>query len=46
MKTIVPKRAGDMDEITAPFLLLASDAGSYLNGICIPVDGGHSLGKI
>ena len=33
-------------EITAPFLLLASDAGSYLNGICIPVDGGHSLGKI
>ena len=39
-------RAGDMDEITAPFLLLASDAGSYLHGVALPVDGGQSIGNM
>ncbi len=44
--SLVPKRIGNMDEITAPFLLFASNAGSYVNGISISVDGGHSLGKM
>lgn len=39
-------RAGDIDEITAPFLLLASNAGSYLHGVALPVDGGQSIGNM
>lgn len=34
------KRLADPDEIIGPALLLASDAGSYLTGSCITVDGG------
>ena len=40
------RRASEMDEITGPFLLLASDAGSYLHGVALPVDGGQSIGKM
>jgi NAD(P)-dependent dehydrogenase (short-subunit alcohol dehydrogenase family) len=39
-------RPGEMDEMTAPFLLLASDAGSYLHGVALPVDGGQSIGRM
>ncbi len=39
-------RAGSMDEMSAPFLLLASDAGSYLNGVALPVDGGQCIGNM
>jgi NAD(P)-dependent dehydrogenase (short-subunit alcohol dehydrogenase family) len=39
-------RPGDMDEMTAPFLLLASDAGSYQQGVALPVDGGQSIGRM
>jgi len=37
------QRSGDIDELTAPFMLLASDAGSFVNGVALPVDGAHSL---
>jgi|TARA_B110000881_G_scaffold14786_1_gene11094 NAD(P)-dependent dehydrogenase (short-subunit alcohol dehydrogenase family) len=40
------RRAGKMDEMTGPFLLLASDAGSYLHGVALPVDGGQSIGTM
>ena len=40
------RRAGEMDEISGPFLLLASDAGSYLHGVALPVDGGQSIGNM
>jgi hypothetical protein len=30
-----------MNELSMPLLLLASDAGSFLNGVALPVDGGH-----
>jgi len=36
-------RTGRLDELTVPFLMLASDAGSFVNGIALPVDGAHSL---
>jgi NAD(P)-dependent dehydrogenase (short-subunit alcohol dehydrogenase family) len=39
-------RPGDMDEISSPFLLLASDAGSYLTGVALPVDGGQCIGNM
>lgn len=40
------ERIGIMDEISAPFLLLASDAGSFINGVSLPVDGAHSIGNL
>lgn len=39
-------RVGELDELTAPFLLLASDAGSFINGVALPVDGAHSIGNM
>ena len=33
-------RAGDLDELDGPLLLLASDAGTYITGQTIAVDGG------
>ena len=41
-----PGRLGAIEELTAPFLLLASDAGSFVNGIALPVDGAQSIGNI
>ncbi|QIB67697.1 SDR family oxidoreductase [Kineobactrum salinum] len=38
---IPPRRLGQMDELSLPLLLLASDAGSFINGVALPVDGGH-----
>ncbi len=46
IKTMPAKRIGRMEELRAPFLLLASDAGSYINGAALPVDGAHSLGNM
>jgi NAD(P)-dependent dehydrogenase (short-subunit alcohol dehydrogenase family) len=36
-------RVGEMRELSGPLLLLASDAGSYITGVTLPVDGGWSL---
>ena len=38
-------RTGRPEELDVPFMLLASDAGSYVNGISLPVDGGHAIGN-
>lgn len=37
------KRLGDISELDGPLLLLASDAGSYMTGSVITVDGGALL---
>lgn len=40
---IPPKRLGQYRELDGPLLLLASEAGSFINGVALPVDGGHLL---
>jgi len=40
------RRTGELDELSAPFMLLASDAGSFVNGVALPVDGAHSIGNM
>ena len=41
-KTKIPmRRFGKHDELTGPILLLASNAGSFMTGSCLCVDGGH-----
>lgn len=40
------RRPGKMEEISAPFMLLASDAGKFINGVALPVDGGHCIANM
>lgn len=40
------RRSGKIEELIGATLLLASDAGSFINGVIIPVDGGHSASLI
>jgi len=43
IKQKVPlRRLGQAEELSGPLLLLASDAGAFMTGAVIPVDGGHS----
>jgi NAD(P)-dependent dehydrogenase (short-subunit alcohol dehydrogenase family) len=37
------RRYGEMEDLDGPFLLLASDAGRYMTGSVITVDGGQTL---
>ncbi|WP_240725089.1 SDR family NAD(P)-dependent oxidoreductase [Mangrovimicrobium sediminis] len=39
-------RMGELDELAAPLLLLAGDGGSFINGVALPVDGGHLVGSL
>lgn len=39
-------RLGRMEEMDGPLLLLASEAGSFINGALLPVDGGHLVMSI
>tara|TARA_B100001939_G_scaffold347695_1_gene370159 strand:+ start:15759 stop:16523 length:765 start_codon:yes stop_codon:yes gene_type:complete len=38
-----PGRLGQLEELVGPALLLASEAGSFINGVALPVDGGHHV---
>lgn len=39
-------RAGKVEELLGPVLMLASRAGSFVNGVVLPVDGAHSVALI
>ncbi|MEL6831243.1 MAG: glucose 1-dehydrogenase, partial [Pseudomonadota bacterium] len=41
LKRVPMRRFGEHDELSGPLLLLASDAGSYMTGTTLVVDGGH-----
>ncbi|MEO0784884.1 MAG: glucose 1-dehydrogenase [Pseudomonadota bacterium] len=41
VKRIPMRRTGEMGELDGALLLLASEAGSYMTGSCLTVDGGH-----
>jgi NAD(P)-dependent dehydrogenase (short-subunit alcohol dehydrogenase family) len=44
LKRIPMSRFGDAGELAGAFLLLASDAGSYINGELLVIDGGRLAG--
>jgi NAD(P)-dependent dehydrogenase (short-subunit alcohol dehydrogenase family) len=41
IRRIPQRRLGEATELDGPLLLLASDAGSYMTGSVVAVDGGH-----
>ena len=43
LKRVAQRRLGALDELTGPFLLLASKASSFMNGSTLRVDGGFGL---
>ena len=43
LASLFPQRAGQLQELEGVMLLLASEAGSYINGEVITVDGGSLL---
>ncbi|MEH6583893.1 MAG: SDR family oxidoreductase [Halioglobus sp.] len=40
------RRAGQLEELDGPLLLLASEAGRFMTGTAIPVDGGHLVSAL
>jgi NAD(P)-dependent dehydrogenase (short-subunit alcohol dehydrogenase family) len=43
VKTIPSGRIGRLEELDGPLMLLASDAGTFITGSVLTVDGGHLL---
>ncbi len=45
-KRIPMRRFGNHEELSGPLLLLASEAGSFMTGATVVVDGGHMWGSL
>ena len=46
LKRVPMRRAGHLNDLDGPLLLLASDASAYMTGAVIPVDGGHLVNTL
>lgn len=46
LKRVPMRRAGTLNDLDGPLLLLASDASAYINGAVITVDGGHLVNTL
>jgi NAD(P)-dependent dehydrogenase (short-subunit alcohol dehydrogenase family) len=46
IKRVPQRRVGEVEDLDGALLLLASDAGRYINGSAITVDGGHSINPV
>ena len=46
LKRVPQRRIGDLKELTGPLLLLASNAGSFMTGEALVVDGGQSINSM
>ena len=46
IKRVPQRRIGKPEELDAPLLLLCSDAGSYMTGTVLVVDGGHLVSTL
>lgn len=43
MSRVPMRRFGNLEDLNGPLMLLASDAGAFMTGSVITVDGGHAL---
>jgi NAD(P)-dependent dehydrogenase (short-subunit alcohol dehydrogenase family) len=46
IKRVPQRRLGELSDLDGPLLLLASDAGAYMTGAVVAVDGGHLVSTL
>jgi NAD(P)-dependent dehydrogenase (short-subunit alcohol dehydrogenase family) len=46
IKRIPQRRLGRLEDLDGPLLLLCSDAGAYVTGAVLAVDGGHLVSTL
>lgn len=46
LRRIPQRRFGEFPDLDGPLLLLCSDAGRYMTGAVVPVDGGHMVASL